>query len=447
MKATLRILIVEDDKYFLLQLKEILAPFGVIESAMAWPEAQPLLKANIYDLIVTDLHLPDGPQGLLVLDMARKQNAMRLMLTSSSDEVLISKAYQLGAQHVLTKSQVAQNLPSFIRSLLAQKDLQRLSQFFNDRFPTKSPLLQQEITRLLTSPWQGRSLIITGPTGTGKSVLGKLLAENLMGADAPFIHLNCSEIPDNLLESELFGHEKGSFTGADSKKIGKLKAADGGVLFLDEVGTMSTSMQQKLLKAIEDRTFYPVGSTKAEKSSFTLITATCEDLKLKIQQGLFREDLYFRLSGLQLALPSLRERSEDIENLVRFFQQQSPRRYVLTPEAMTLLKSHSWPGNIRELRQILLGLADIGTGVVTDENVRSILNLNLVASENAGLINAEIRSYIRTHGLRSYFQLVEKEIAQEALILHSGRITSCIKELKISSSAFYRILQENQLTL
>jgi DNA-binding NtrC family response regulator len=445
MKPTLRILIVEDDKYFLLQLKEILAPFGVIEAAMAWPEAQPLLKDNVYDLIVTDLHLPDGPQGLLVLEMARKQNAMRLMLTSSSDEELISKAYQLGAQHVLTKSQVAQNLPAFIRSLLAQKDLQRLNQFFNDRFPTKNSILQQEITRLLTSPWQGRSLIITGPTGTGKSVLGKLLAENLMGTDAPFIHLNCSEIPDNLLESELFGHEKGAFTGADSKKIGKLKAADGGVLFLDEVGTMSPSMQQKLLKAIEERTFYPVGSTKAEKSSFTLITATCEDLQLKIQQGVFREDLYFRLSGLQLTLPSLRERSEDIENLIRFFQQQSPRRYVLTPEAMSLLKMHSWPGNLRELRQTLLSLADIGAGVVTDQNIKGILSVNPVASENTGLINTEIRAYIKSHGLRAYFQQVEKEIAQEALLRHGGRITSCIKELKISSSAFYRILQENQL--
>lgn len=445
MKPNLRILIVEDDKYFLLQLKEILAPFGIIESAMAWPEAQLLLKENFYDLIVTDLHLPDGPQGLLVLEMARKQNSMRLMLTSSSDEDLISKAYQLGAQHVLTKSQVSQNLPPFIRSLLAQKDLQRLNQFFNDRFPTKSTFLQQEITRLLTSPWQGRSLLITGPTGTGKSVLGKLLAENLLGAEAPFVHLNCSEIPDNLLESELFGHEKGAFTGADSKKIGKLKAADGGLLFLDEVGTMSSSMQQKLLKAIEERTFYPVGSTKADKSSFTLITATCEDLQSKIQQGLFREDLYFRLSGLQLAIPALRERSEDIENLVRYFQLQSPRRYVLTPEAMSLLKLHTWPGNIRELRQTLLSLADIGAGVVSEESVKSILSVNPVMNEQVGLVNAEIRSYIKTHGLRSYFQLVEKEIAKDALSRHSGRITSCIKELRISSSAFYRILQENQI--
>jgi DNA-binding NtrC family response regulator len=148
---------------------------------------------------------------------------------------------------------------------------------------------------------------------------------------------------------------------------------------------------------------------------------------------------------LQLTLPSLRERSEDIENLIRFFQQQSPRRYVLTPEAMSLLKMHSWPGNLRELRQTLLSLADIGAGVVTDQNIKGILSVNPVASENTGLINTEIRAYIKSHGLRAYFQQVEKEIAQEALLRHGGRITSCIKELKISSSAFYRILQENQL--
>ncbi len=445
MKTTLRILVVEDDKYFLQHLREILSPFGLLETATDWPTAAQLLKNNHFDLVVTDLHLPGGPEGIQVLDAARTQHAMRIMLTSSDDDALIRLAYAQGAQHVLTKTQAREHLPAFVRSLLTQRDHQKLSRIFAERFPTKDEGLIAEITRLLTSPWQGRSLLITGPTGTGKSVLGKLLAESIAGAGAPFVHINCSEIPDNLLESELFGHEKGAFTGADQRREGKLKAADGGVLFLDEVGTMSPSMQQKLLKAIEEKTFFPVGANKPEKSAFTLITATCENLPEKIRQGNFREDLYFRIASLNIRLPSLAERKGDIEGFVRFFQQQSPRRFVMTPEATRLMSERNWPGNIRELRQAILALADIGQGVVDVSSLQKVLGEVTVATASAGLVNDEIREHVRKHGLRGYFQYVEKELAQEALARHQGKITLCIKELKISSSAFYRILQEHQI--
>lgn len=447
MKHTLRMLLVEDDKYFLQHLKEILSPFGLCEGAATWEAARDLLAVGTYDLVVTDLNLPDGPQGLEVLALAGQKRAMRLMLTSSTDEELISRAYALGAQHVLAKAQVAQHLPNYIKSVLAQKDLRSLSLLFDEKFPTKDDTLIQNITKLLTSPWQGRGLLITGPTGTGKSVLGKVLAEHLLGDKAAFVHLNCSEIPDNLIESELFGHEKGAFTGADQKKIGKLKAADGGVLFLDEVGTMSQAMQQKLLKAIEEKTFYPIGSTKQEKSSFTLMTATCEDLQQKILAGLFREDLYFRIAGLRLPLPALRERVGDIELLIRYFQKQSPRRYVLTPEALEEFNRYPWPGNIRELRQALLSLGDIGTGVVTEEHVRIALKQQQKVPTSDEFLSSTAQDFIREQGLRAYFQMVEKKVAQEALARHEGKITACIKELKISSSAFYRILHENQLSL
>lgn len=445
MKTTLRILVVEDDKYFLQHLREILSPFGLLETASDWPTAAQLLKNNHYDLVVTDLHLPGGPEGIQVLDAARNQHAMRIMLTSSDDDALIRMAYAQGAQHVLTKNQTREHLPAFVRSLITQRDHQKLSRIFEDRFPTKDTHLINEITRLLTSPWQGRSLLITGPTGTGKSVLGKLLAESVAGVGAPFVHINCSEIPDNLLESELFGHEKGAFTGAEQRREGKLKAADGGVLFLDEVGTMSPSMQQKLLKAIEEKTFFPVGASKPEKSAFILITATCENLPEKIRQGHFREDLYFRIAGLNVRLPSLAERKDDIEGFVRFFQQQSPRRFVMTPEASRLLIERNWPGNIRELRQAVLALADIGQGVVDVVSLQKVLGEQETTVATNGLLNDEIRSYVRQHGLRGYFQHVEKELAQEALLRHQGKITLCIKELKISSSAFYRILQEHQI--
>lgn len=446
MKTSLRILITEDDKYFSLFLREILSPYGTTDLAQDWPIAEKLLLSNHFDLIVTDLNLPSGPDGLRVLELAKKQHASRIMITSSDDEEMIKKAYRMGAEHVLSKSQVRFHLPEFVKNLLQKNDSQRIEEVFRDRFPTNDERLKKDITSLLNMPWGGRSLLITGPTGTGKSVLGKILAEKIFGTDAPFIHLNCSEIPDNLVESELFGYEKGAFTGADQKRIGKIKMADGGVLFLDEVATMSTSMQQKLLKAIEEKSFYPVGSNKLEKSSFALICATCEDLPRKVSLGQFREDLLFRISSLKLHVPPLSERKNDIETFAKLFQIQLPRRIVIENEAFEVLKANSWPGNLRELRQAIMSLADTAQGVVSAEIVRQKLNRRRNTSENyPGLINEKIKQYILENGLRSYFQEIEREIAKDSIQRHQGKITSCIKELKISSSAFYRILQEHQI--
>lgn len=432
----------EDDKYFLLHLREILSDFGPVETATTWVLAQDLLAQNKYDVVVTDLHLQESVDGMRVLDEARSQGALRLVLTSSTDETVIQEAYHRGAQHVLGKSHARETVPAYLKGLLQSRTQQHLNEIFESRFPTSDGHLHSQIRHFLTTPWQDRSLLLTGPTGTGKSILGKLIAELVFGTEAPFVHLNCSEIPDNLLEAELFGHEKGAFTGADTRREGKLKLADGGVLFLDEVGTMSQAMQQKLLKAIEEKTFYPIGSNKPEKSKFHLIGATCEDLPKKIRDGFFREDLFFRMSALTLHLPSLRERSTDIPLLVRHFQNASTRKFVLLPEALEVLQRHSWPGNVRELRQVIMNLADGGSGVVGGTEVQRILSKSHPEiSEGTGLVNDDIRRHVRDNGLRSYFQHVERLLAEESLRRHDGKITACIRELKISSSAFYRILQ------
>lgn len=447
MKMALRTLIVEDDKYFLQHLREILSPFGPVETSQDWKTAAQLLEANTYDLVVTDIHLDQSQDGMRVLDEARRAGSLRLVLTSSTSEDIISEAYARGAQHVLGKQHARETVPAYLKGLLHQQQQRHLDEILQQRFPLANLDLRSQLQKLIITPWQGRALLLTGPTGTGKSLLGKLLAELIHGIDAPFVHLNCSEIPDNLLESELFGHEKGAFTGADQRREGKLKLADGGVLFLDEVGTMSTAMQQKLLKAIEEKTFYPVGSSKPQKSQFTLIAATCEDLPKRISQGSFREDLYFRLNGLHVRLPALQERKEDIAPLIRFFQQSIHRKFVIRPEAIELLTSYPWPGNVRELKQVILNLADGNRGVVGVEEVRELLHTPAVMPrrESAGLINDEIRSYILNQGLREYFQLIERQMAQDSMKRHQGKITSCIKELKISSSAFYRMLQAHNL--
>jgi DNA-binding NtrC family response regulator len=270
--------------------------------------------------------------------------------------------------------------------------------------------------------------------------LGKLIHQ-LTHPEANLIHLNCSEVAENLLESELFGHEKGAFTGADQKKDGKLKLAHGGTLFLDEVATMPLSMQQKLLKALDEKTFYPVGSSVPIKTEFTLVTATCEDLQEKMSRKEFREDLYHRITGFRFRLSPLSERPGDIELLVKHFQKLSPRRFVIRPAALELLKKHSWPGNVRELRKSCERFSQSGAGIVDERVVSDTLGIS--ASRPAS--SPDWESQVFEEGLRSYIGTIERRAVEEALRRNNGKITASIKDLKISSSAFYRILQEHQL--
>ncbi len=439
MKQVMRILIVEDDKYFLSHLREVLSPFGVLESATCWNQTEELLNKEFYDLIITDLHLKEGPDGIRVVELAHKKSFPVIMLTTSDEEDLLTKAYASGALHILRKSQIRESLPGFIKSVFKSESGSNKT-LFESRYPTRHSALRADILKLIQTPWQGRALLITGPTGTGKTMLGKLLAEEIIGEKAPFVHLNCSEISDSLIESELFGHEKGAFTGADVRKIGKIKSADGGILFLDEVGTMSQAMQQKLLRAIEDKTYYPVGSSKPEKSNFILITATCENLKNKMSLGQFREDLYYRISSLQIDIPALNKRPEDIDVFTQYFLKQSARHVILSDKAKNTLRQMEWRGNIRELKQFILDLADSHKGIIEEIKTEGSATFS-----NEGLINSEIRDYIESKGLRAYFQLVESTILKELLEKHNGKITQCMKIMQISSSAIYRILQEHKI--
>ena len=440
MKQSLSILIIEDDKYSRLHLREILGRFGIIEEADSCETALEKLKDRFYDIVITDIELGEG-SGIDLISQIVRKGSHCIVVSGFEEDATIEKAYTLGARHYLSKFKIKDQLPVYIQKFLQHQNAQ-FEKMIQDKFITQDEELLNDLRRLHDVNWKNQSLFISGPTGTGKSLLGKLVHE-MTHPEAPLVHLNCSEVSETLLESELFGHEKGAFTGADQKKEGKLKLANGGTLFLDEVATMSLSMQQKLLKALDEKTFYPVGSSTPVKSEFTLITATCENLQEKMHKKEFREDFYFRISGFRFHLKPLSQRVPDIELLLNHFRKNSSRRFVIKPEAMELLKKQRWPGNVRELHKICerfsQGLGGVVDGAVVSKIMSSPSSTTTYSPEG-------FEEYIVQNGLKSLISMIEKKAVEESMKRNNGKITACIKELKISSSAFYRILQEHQLT-
>ncbi|MFP5385318.1 MAG: sigma-54-dependent transcriptional regulator [Bacteriovoracia bacterium] len=438
MKANLSFLIIEDDKYARLNMREILMPFGVIDEAVDFQSAKSKLSERFYDIVFTDIELGDDSGVELISQIVRRGSHCIVVSSFECDET-IERAYTLGAKHYLSKFKLKEQLPVYIQKFIQTREA-HFEKILKEEFITQDEELINELRRLCDINWKNQTLFISGPTGTGKSLLGKLIHE-ITHPDSNLVHLNCSEVAENLLESELFGHEKGAFTGADQKKEGKLKLAHGGTLFLDEVATMPLSMQQKLLKALDEKTFYPVGSSVPVRAEFTLVTATCEDLVEKMNKKEFREDFFHRISGFQFHLKPLSQRPDDIDLLLRHFQKNSPRRYVIKSEAIELLKKHSWPGNIRELRKTCERFSQGVSGIVDAAFVHRMLGV-----ETADKVPLEgWEEHVFQFGLKSYIGQLERRAVEEALKRNNGKITACIKDLKISSSAFYRILQENQL--
>ena len=440
MKSKLSILIIEDDKYARLNLREILNPFGLLDEAADLETARTKLQDNFYDIVLTDIELGSA-SGIDIIETIKQKGSYCMVVSSYEDEEVIEKAYSLGASHYLSKFKLREQLPVYINKFIQNKS-ERFEKFLKEEFITQDQETILDLRRLCEINLKNQNLFISGATGTGKSLLGKLI-HDITHPEAPLVHLNCSEISETLLESELFGHEKGAFTGAEQKKDGKLKLANGGTLFLDEVATMSLSMQQKLLKALDEKTFYPVGSSSPIKSDFTLISATCEEILEKVQKNEFRKDLYFRLSGFHIHIKPLSERPEDVDLLVKFFQKKSPRRFYIKPEALDEMRQYSWPGNIRELSKVCERFSQSLSGVVDV----ALVTKTLIPQTQTPLPKLEgWEEYVLNHGLRAYITNLEKRAVEESMKRNKGKITACIKELKISSSAFYRILQEHKLT-
>lgn len=429
----LNILLVEDDLLSRLSLKSRLENHAVVVEAVTSLEAISFAEALDFDLAFVDLDLEAELVGLNVVRALKNKNIHTVVLSGREDDSVIEEAYTLGCHDFLSKPFTKGSIEAVLNKFKNSKF--NLTKRLQEVLLTDDESLGSQIKIIEQALYGDHPILITGETGTGKTFLAKFIHE-LSGEKTPFVHLNCSEVSESLIESELFGHEKGSFTGALKVKKGLLELADGGVLFLDEVATLTLPVQKKLLKAIEEKTFYPVGSEKSVSSNFRLVSATCENLKAKVKNGEFREDFLYRLEGFNVHLKSLRERQGDLNNLINFFLKKNKRRIVLTAEARQELLSYNWPGNIRELQKVIEILRSSEKGIIEKSDLAEVLRKSEVAKE----IEAIDFTKVKNMGLSAYLEMIESHILEQVLNENNDKVRKTMADLKLSNNAFYRIV-------
>ena len=358
------VLIVDDDEKARENIAEYLKLSGLeLFEAGTLKDAREMVYKNDPDIAILDVQLPDG-YGLELLDeLSKLPNKIPvIMMTGFGNIEMAVDAMKNGAHDFLTKpikdlknlENSIQRAGEIIRMRQELNHLRKNQQQANNFVIGQSKEFSLAIDQAVKAAKASVSVLITGETGTGKEVLARFIHQSSPRAGKPFIAINCAAIQPTVLESELFGYEVGAFTGAEKRKHGLMEVADGGVLFLDEISSMPTDIQAKLLRAIEERSFRRVGGTASINVDVQIVAASNRDIKAMIEKGEFREDLYYRLKVVDLHLVPLRERKRDIPELVAFFvnkfnMQMGKNIIDVSPEALKLLINYKWPGNIREL--------------------------------------------------------------------------------------------------
>lgn len=380
-----KILIIEDEAAIRRVLVKILSEesdtYQVIESEDGL-EGIELIKKEDFDLILCDIKMPKM-DGVEVLEAVKKikPEIPIVMISGHGDLDTALNTMRLGAFDYISKPPDLNRLLNTVRIALDRKELvvenKRLKKKVSKNYEMigESPAIVQ-IKEMIekVAPTEAR-VLITGPNGTGKELVAHWLHQKSERAGGPLIEVNCAAIPSELIESELFGHVKGAFTSANKDRAGKFEAANGGTIFLDEVGDMSLSAQAKVLRALQENKVQRVGSDKDIKVDVRVIAATNKDLMKEIAEGNFREDLYHRLAVILINVPSLNDRREDIPLLVDYFTQKIADEHgtaqkVFTEKALKKLKEYDWTGNIRELRNVVERLIILGNAEVSEEDVK-----------------------------------------------------------------------------
>jgi two-component system response regulator HydG len=365
----IRVLVVDDEESHAVAVAESLGRVGYdCVVATSGSEALRLIEEQVFDIVITDL-IMEGVGGMEVLSKAKRElpDAEVVILTGHSAVPSAVKAMQAGASSYLVKPLDINELRTVADKVSQSQRLQRsnieLQKQLNEKFGFEgvigsSPAMHAVVARLRQIAPTSVSVLIAGESGTGKELVAKALHVNSPRKNKPFVPLNCAELSENVLESELFGHVKGAFTGADRDRMGRFQYANGGTLFLDEIGDMPMAIQVKLLRVLETGEIVRVGTNDPIKVNVRLISATHRDLADSIAAGKFRQDLYHRLKVVSVKLPPLRERRDDIPLLIDYFIKEFATAHGksvrgLTPSVRKVLLGYSWPGNVRELRNVI----------------------------------------------------------------------------------------------
>ncbi|MBC7539205.1 MAG: sigma-54-dependent Fis family transcriptional regulator [Bacteriovorax sp.] len=434
---TLKILIVEDDLLSRLSLKSRLDYIGEVREASSKEEALLLIENNQFDLAFVDLDLESQLAGLDIVARLSEKKTYTVVLSGREDERVIENAYLQGCRDYLSKPFTKTSLELIFKKYNSVINKNKTLQKLKDIFLTDDSSLVKELEIIEQALLGQRPILITGESGTGKTFLAKFihqLSDEVSGKKSAFVHLNCAEISESLIESELFGYEKGAFTGAQKSKKGMLEIADGGILFLDEIATMPISIQKKLLKAIEEKSFFPLGSEKSVHSDFRLVSATHENLKSKIEKGEFRADFFFRIEGFNVMLKSLRDRKQDLNKLIQFFVKKGERLIVFDSSAKIVMSEYLWPGNVRELERTIEVLQTRDRGIVTAGDLQILLSKGIPSNVKFDL------EEVKRLGLKSYIENLETNILKLALETNEDKVRKTLLDLKISNNSFYRIL-------
>ncbi len=381
------ILIIEQDGTWRTRLVEALAPTHRLTFCKSPAKAVAPLRKAAYEVIICDLTAAREEAVEFIQDLVQEVPQSRIMVTSPEEKAeFIVRLIRLGVFDFIGKPYTVDRIRLAVsqamenRSLKNEIDYLRRQQdvvYDFSKIIAKSRSMQQVMGTMKKLANTDSTVLVTGETGTGKSVLSGSMHFNSARRDKPFVKITCANIPETLLESELFGHEKGAFTGANKTRVGRLEQANGGTVFLDEIGELSPALQAKLLQVLEDKSFERVGGNRTIRSDIRIITATNRNLEQRVADRTFREDLYYRINVLRVHLPPLRERPDCIEPLAYHLLEKicrSVKKRVdgFSPEVITRFKSYSWPGNIRELSNVIERAVIIEDGLTIERDSVSL---------------------------------------------------------------------------
>ncbi len=438
------LMIVDDDRGVRESLSDTFKDEGYeVITAGSGEEAIELLREFAPDAIFLDIWLP-GMDGIQTLILIKKSLDVPIIMISAHGDIETAvKAMKLGAHDFLEKPLEEKELFSRtkkaleLKRLISENRTLRAALNKNWRLVGNSDKIAHLNQQIEMAALSSSRVLITGESGTGKEIIARLLHQKSPRCDNPFIEVNCAAIPQDLIESELFGHEKGSFTGAFEKKIGKFELADTGTLFLDEIGDMSLMTQSKVLRVIEAQTFQRVGGSKNIKVDTRIIAATNKDLLNEVQRGAFREDLYFRLNVISIASPSLRERLEDIPELVSHFVSQFSSDSAIKPkeiskDVISMFKKYEWRGNIRELKNAVERIM-----IMVPSQIVEVSDI-----ENLGLLQfKEIQnkySYFSFNTLKDARDALEKDFIIRKLAENNWNISKTSEAIAVERSNLHK---------